>query len=366
MIKVVLLSSMSSTHTVQWAKSLVAIGLDVVVISQHPITQPIPSSIKVYLLPYSGNKGYFLNALKAKKLIQRIKPDIVNAHYASGYGTLANLVNFHPYILSVWGSDINQFPNKSILHRTLIRSNLTRADAIAVTSNSLLNSVKRLCAKPIYLTPFGVDTSKFSPRLRSLPTSRICIGTVKSLKHVYGIDILLNALAILYHDLKINDLELSSRLYFRIVGSSTESDLEKLSDLAKKLKIDHITDFIPAVPHHNVPIELSKLDIFVALSREESFGVAVLEAQSMKIPVIVSNVGGLPEVVQENSTGYIVESNSPEEASQKMKYLIYNSKIRYDMGDKARVFVEENYSWNACAFKMFKLYQKVLSNSSQP
>ena len=68
--------------------------------------------------------GYFLIVAQVKKLLLAIKPDIVNAHYASGYGTTARLVNYHPYVLSVWGSDIYLFPKKSFIHHWLVNKNL--------------------------------------------------------------------------------------------------------------------------------------------------------------------------------------------------------------------------------------------------
>lgn len=365
MIKVVLLSSASSIHTIQWAKYLIEQELDVHIISQHPISEDLAHNIKVTLLPYKGLLGYFLNTFSLKKILKEINPDIVNAHYASGYGTTARLANFHPYVLSVWGSDVFEFPYRSFLHKSLLEKNLASADMIASTSQSMAIQTKKYIdnIKSLEITPFGVDLEKFNTfntGHTNKENNLITIGTVKTLKHIYGIDILLRALAILYHKLNIENSKICNRLQFRIVGGGP--DLEKLKELSVELKIDHITTFVGAVMHEHVPNELEKLDIYVALSRQESFGVAVIEAQAMGLPVVVSNVGGLPEVVKDNQTGFVVESENPQQAADMLEKLVLDTQLRQKMAKEAHKFVYENFSWQICAQIMKKVYQKTLQH----
>lgn len=80
-MKVAILSSSTSIHTIQWAKYLAEQSLDIYVISQHAISPDWPQDIPVTLLPYKGFIGYFFNVFALKKLL-KIKPDILNVHYA--------------------------------------------------------------------------------------------------------------------------------------------------------------------------------------------------------------------------------------------------------------------------------------------
>ncbi len=361
-MKILLLSSATSIHTIQWAKYLIQQGLDIHIVSQHPKAVDFPESIPVTLLPYKGFLGYFLNVFALRKILKEIKPDILNVHYASGYGTTARLVNFHPYVLSVWGSDVFEFPYRSFLHKKLLEKNLASADVIASTSHSMAIQTNKYMteSKPIEITPFGVDLEKFKgiEDIKPLDHKLITIGTVKTLKHVYGIDILLQALSILYQKLKLEHVDVCDQLQFRIVGGGP--DLESLKALAVELKIDHVTTFVGAVAHDDVPNELSKLDIYVALSRQESFGVAVIEAQAMKLPVVVSNVGGLPEVVQDQQTGFVVESENPQQAAEKLEKLVLDHELRANMAEKGHQFVQHHFSWVACARTMAQVYEKML------
>lgn len=361
-VKIVLLSSANSIHTIQWAKHLSKAGFKVHVVSQHPISKDFPNDILVYPLPYSSFIGYYLNIFTLRKILKKIQPDLINVHYASGYGTTARLANAHPYVLSVWGSDVFEFPYRSFFHKNLLQKNLKSADVIASTSLSMAKQTQQFIDGPkkIEITPFGVDLEKFNPFVfdKNTNAQTICIGTVKTLKHVYGIDILLKALSIVYKDIKIEFPQIANLLNFRIVGGG--ADMHELKKLAVELGIDHLTHFTGAVSHEEVPAELNRLDIYVALSRQESFGVAVVEAQAMGIPVVVSNVGGLPEVVQNGKTGFIVDSENPQQAANAIKKLILDSELRQAMSVEAKKFVRSNFSWQSCAKKMSDVYQKTL------
>lgn len=178
-LTIVLLSGASSIHTVCWANGLSSVGHDVHVISQHPIVDPFLPSVSVHLLPYRGTLGYFTMVPKVRLLLDMIKPDIVNAHYASGYGTTARLVGYHPWVLSVWGSDVYDFPHKSWLHKWLVTKNLLSADKIASTSHCMANETRALSTaltyRDIAITPLGVDLTAYQG-LSGLIT-KVCAAT---------------------------------------------------------------------------------------------------------------------------------------------------------------------------------------------
>lgn len=368
-MKILILAGANSIHTVRWANGLKEAGLEVYLISQHPLMHPLNEGIHYYEFVNRGILGYFLIAPKVKKILLEIKPDIINAHYASGYGTTARLVNYHPYVLSVWGSDIYLFPKKSFIHKWLIKKNLLAADIVASTSICMAEETYKLAKlkEKIAITPFGVDEKVFSNQ-RSYSSSgflnkdRIILGTVKSLKSVYGIDLLIKSFAVLYDKLKHSYPQLAENLSLRIVGGGEE--LQKLKDLSLGLNISKKVEFVGQVSHEQVPNELAKLDIYVALSRSESFGVAVLEAGLNQCPVVVSNVGGLPELVINNVTGIIVESEDISQAAEAMYYLVTQPHLINEFGKNAQNHIVENYTWKASVTKMINVLKYAIQKNS--
>ena len=328
-------------------------GHQVTLISCHKPSETLNPEIRFEKLPVPDPWGYYLNSASLKKILGNLEPDILNAHYASGYGTLARLSGFSPKLLSVWGSDVYDFPRKSRLHRSLIIKNLQAADAIASTSHCMLDVTNNLYQhKRTYITPFGIDTESFSPKLPAA-RDKIIIGTVKTLAYKYGIDTLLEAFYILLERTKDN------RLYLEITGDGP--DRMKLEQQAKQLGIADRVSFYGRVNHADVPEKLRRLDIYAALSRldSESFGVAILEASACALPVVVSDVDGLKEVVRHMETGIIVRKESAEEAAGALETLINDRELGKRMGLSGRDNVEENYTWKSSLEKMINAYGEI-------
>src|SRR5699024_486512 len=149
----------------------------------------------------------------------------------------------------------------------------------------------------------------------------IVIGTVKKLEHVYGIDILIKTTAFLISYLREHGHDdLAKRVRLQIVGKGPQ--LKELKDLTKEYQSESITEFIGTDPNEEVHNYLNQIDVFTAFSRSESFGVAVLEASACEIPVVVSNVGGLPEIVQNGETGFSIPLEHMDEIVEKLAKLV--------------------------------------------
>jgi len=74
----------------------------------------------------------------------------------------------------------------------------------------------------------------------------------------------------------------------------------------------------------------------------------------MKKPVVATNVGGIPELMKNNETGFLVEKGNSEELINKLSILINDKEKREVMGNKGRKFVEENFSWDKIAKEFLK------------
>lgn len=360
-MKILLLGPASSVHIQRWHRSLHERGHEVVLVTQHPPTDPSFAQAEIHVLPFRGTAGYWLNAPVLWRLVREMRPDLLNVHYASGYGLTAAIVRFRPTLLSVWGSDVFEFPYQSWFKGRLLRWNLLRADAIASTSEAMAKQVQRLVpqrADPIHVTPFGVDTSTFAPLFRQSSGPEITIGTVKSLADNYGIDTLMRAFSLLRVDHDLIAGGFSDRLRLLIVGEGPKR--ASLESLAGDLGISDVTNFVGAVPHSKVPEWLNRLDVYVAASRMESFGVAVIEASACSVPVVVSDAGGLPEVVDQGRSGYVVEKDRPDLVADRLKFLVVDGEVRRALGEAGRRFVIEHYDWQRCVDRMLSCYSKVV------
>lgn len=363
-MKLLLLADPNSVHTIKWACSLVMhdieikiLGLGALNVDSYNAIDNI--SIETMGLGITRNEGAFkkisyLKALPAvKKTIRSFKPDILHAHFASSYGILGALSGFTPFILSVWGSDVFSFPNKSAIHKSILKFNLKKADKVLSTSKVMAIETNKYTDKEIEVTPFGIDLDQFRKKEvdRLFSKDDIIIGTVKTLSERYGIDYLIRAFKI------VKDRNPALRLKLLLVGGGNLE--QELKELSHELNIQDDTIFTGSVTYSDIAHYHNQLDISVFLSNSESFGVAVIEASACEKPVVVSNVGGLPEVVEDKVSGLIVSPQDPEAAAEAIETLVKNEEMRLKIGQAGRLRVEKNFNWKDNVQQMVKIYMNV-------
>ena len=195
-MKIIFLGEAGSIHTIRWVNSLSEKGIEVILVSlkgNFDNVEKISKKVKTIYLPFGTKLGYYLNIFALKRIISKEKPDLINAHYASGYGTLGRLSGFNKKLLNVWGSDVYDFPNESKLKKRIIEKNLKNYTAIASTSYCMAEETKKYLenkSKEIFITPFGVDTEKFKNLNIEKKENKITVGIVKTLTEKYGIEYL--------------------------------------------------------------------------------------------------------------------------------------------------------------------------------
>jgi len=104
---------------------------------------------------------------------------------------------------------------------------------------------------------------------------------------------------------------------------------------------------------------LTEIDVYALVSGIDMSPLTLQEAQLMKKPVVATNVGGIPELMKKNETGFLVEKDDAEGWIEKLSLLINDKSKRKTMGEAGRVFVEENFNWN----KIAKEFLNILNNS---
>lgn len=365
-MRVLFLANAASIHTVRWVNAISERGHEVHLVYKFddvPKANTISEKVILHRLKYSGAKGYFFNAMQVKKLSHNIKPDVANAHYASGYGTLARLAKLKPLVLSVWGADVYDFPYQNRLKMRIVVDNLKYANQIASTSNSMARQVKKLLnsdTQNIEITPFGIDIEKFSPIDGDNGCESITIGIIKTLAPKYGIDDFIEAIKILIDNLyKKGEYEKAEKIIAKIYGDGKQKN--ELQNLINKLKLENVVSLEGRIPNTEVPLVLSDFDIFCATSvlDSESFGVAVVEAMAMKLPVVATDVSGFKEVVIDGKTGIIVERKCPDKIAEALQTLISNIQLRKDYGTNGRKRVETLYNWENNVTKMLEIYERL-------
>lgn len=363
-MKILLLSDTFSEHTEKWALALANEGHKIGLFSfnkadydwhHHPnITVFFEPPKKINAESTLTKLSYLKYVGILRKVIKHFEPDILHAHYATSYGLLGALTKFRPYVLSVWGSDVYDFPKRSRLHKRVLQYNLHRADMLMSTSEVMKQEIGLYTSRPVVVTPFGVDTNEFSPRLNEQKdTSVIHVGTIKPMEEKYGIRDIIDAA-----DLLIKENKRNYRFY--LIGSGSDIDIYRTIILERGLGNHFVVT--GRIPFSEVNHYHQLLDVFlnVSVNDSESFGVATVEAMACETPVIVTNVGGLMEVVDKGKYGTVVPKNNPGELALAIDNICENYDTYKAKAVAARQHVIEKYNWSNNLKWMLEQYQQLI------
>ncbi len=359
-----------SIHSNNWASAMCDRGHTVHFVTQESfIDNPYSFVVKadsriiIHRLPFSGKKGFLLNRSAVRSITKKINPDVIHVHQAAGYGLLGTYSDREKAFLSVYGWEVYDLVNSKVW-KPVIGYILKWYKHIGSTSECMKKQILKEfpdLKAPVVVTPFGIDLNKFHEK--TVKKQEFIIGTVKKMDKKYGIEYLIQAFADVYKEINKSDPEIAERLFLELVGPGKQID--SLKALARDLQIYSRVRFIGKTTHEKVPDWLNRFDIYVAPSilDSESFGVAVIEASACRKPVIVSNVGGLPEVVKDGVTGYIVRARNSGDIAEKIMILLKEPELRKKMGIAGEALVRERYDWKRCIDLMEKIYRSIIEKT---
>jgi glycosyltransferase involved in cell wall biosynthesis len=257
-----------------------------------------------------------------------------------------------------WAQDAHSLPLWSkkkgipfpILSRYSIKTRLKRSIAYAMLDKLIfVNNITRFAYKKLYNISHlksttiynGIHINTYSEpsksrhktrRQLSLNDSQVMLLATGNLSPVKGHSVLIDAIEMILsqgksvHCFIAGQGELKSSL-------RTQIDQKKLSDNVTLLGY-----------RDDIPQLLSSADIFCMPSLNEALGYSLLEAMAAGLPVIASNVGGIPEVINDSKNGLLVTPGMPTELSNAIVRLIDDEHLRFTLGQKAKRHVASKFS----------------------
>ena len=171
-LAIAFLGDPNSVHTRRWTGYFAGRGHKItLIVGRDLVVDPgLPAGIAIErFVPYSRERGRLAGALTAarsfRRVLKSLNPDVLHAHYLTGNGWLAWISGFHPYVVSVWGSDILITARETWRARLHTRVALRGADLVTGNSEHLVQAAVAAGARPerTRYIHFGVDTERFCP-----------------------------------------------------------------------------------------------------------------------------------------------------------------------------------------------------------
>jgi len=289
-----------------------------------------------------------------REFICRENIQLVHTHgYKSDfYGLIAAKLAKVPIIatLHLW----TQESAKDKLYEWLDKFTIERMDHLVCVSPVIAEQLKSLgiAENKTSLIPNGIDTDKFNSKevkadLRDGLNldGNLVIGTVGRLVRQKGQAYLLEAFK-----------ELAKNKDFKLLIVGDGHLKMSLKKQVKKMGIEGEVIFAGA--QKDVAAAYNTINIFVLPSIDEGLPLALLEAMSMGLAVIATKVGAVTDVINSQEEGLLVSPGNSEELKQAISVLIKDSKMRKQMGKKAREKVISSFSLQSCYQKYLEIYKK--------
>jgi len=288
--------------------------------------------------------------------------DLLHVHYAIPHATSGYLAKEIlkgkkdlKVITTLHGTDITLVGlEPSFTH--LIKFSIEKSDGVTAVSRNLKKQsiVNYQLEKEIEVIPNFVDTNHYKPMDATAMRKNIAPNGEKILIHISNFRVVKRVPDTIRILEKVNK-EIPTKLI--LVGDGP--DRSECERLCREL---NLCDKVIFLGKQEALIEiLNCADLFLIPSQSESFGLAALEAMSCGLPVISSTVGGLPELVLHNETGFIAQIGDIERMAKYVIDLLINEK-KYNLFSKnARRRAVENFDKSIVIPKYIEYYDKVLN-----
>ncbi|HGJ65278.1 TPA: N-acetyl-alpha-D-glucosaminyl L-malate synthase BshA [bacterium] len=285
--------------------------------------------------------------------------DILHAHYAIPHSTSAYLAKqmlggCPKIITTLHGTDVTIVGSDESYYR-INKFSIEQSDGVTTVSEYLKRETEERfhINIPITVIPNFVDTDRFSHTHRCrakclfAPKDERIVMHISNFRPVKRIEDVISTFDLIHR-------EIPSKLLMVGDGPMMSSALRAV----EKLGISSSVSFLGK--QDDVAGVLPIADIFLIPSETESFGLSALEAMSCEIPVIATNVGGLPEVIEHGETGYLAELGDINAMAEWGKKLLRDEELRQKMGKQARETVLANFRQDRVVNMYEKFYEEIL------
>lgn len=349
-----------AVYSLEISRGLKAAGVEICVLTPGNKRDAASDPFRIIRFHEPGILGKARRSAICKPILMELKrnrPDLIFLASLHPYGLFVQLAADRagiPYVVSTHGSDVWRLIRGSSGRGFFAwqgRRTLQKAARVFSVSRYIAGLAVELAPgiRDPEVIPNGVDHVLFQPgeSTRAYWSSRsgieledhFVICTIAALSRNKNHATALQAVASL--------LRRKKRVVYLIAGAGPLE--QELRSLAQRLDILQHVAFLGSVDHPSVASLLRSSDLFLLPSSKvqgEGFGIAFLEAGACGVPAIGGNTGGIPEVIKDGETGFLVNPEDPEEISQRIELLMDHEELRKTMGIKARSWAQ-THTWES-------------------
>lgn len=308
-------------------------------------------------LPFGSLKTKYFDANRhVLNIVKKINPDIVDVQHfypAFPFGWFAlnikKLLGI-PFIYTNIGLGKHMSVNDSKFELDFYKELLTKASKVFAVSNELINEIFNVFKVKSYITRHGIELTKyinFSNKSEDLIKKTFNIVYVGEISIMKGVDTLISAIEL------INDKEIK---YTFIGGNSLDENIEDIINRNN-------TTYLGRLNHEQTIKEIAKSDLLILPTIIEGMPNVLKEAGILNVPVISTNVGGIPELLNNGTRGEIFEAGNTKELAEKIESVKNNYSQAQYKSDLLKAYIIEEYGIESNTNNLIHTYTNILSET---
>jgi glycosyltransferase involved in cell wall biosynthesis/peptidoglycan/xylan/chitin deacetylase (PgdA/CDA1 family) len=316
------------------------------------VIKSVEDNLIVYRLPYwlkiSNTPLNPLWPFWIRRIVKHENISIINAHapvplFADMALRVASkvpvVISYHMMSMAKGRSGADRLI--ALYEDHVLPTTLNRAQQIICSSDKVRDIfLSQFSHKSVTITP-GVDTEKFHPTDAGHEDKLLFVGSLNKSDNHKGLIFLLGALKIVK--------QTHPHVHLDIVGEG--SGVSMFEKIAEQYDVSGAVRFLGGQYDENLAALYRKSNIFILPTLNDSFPLVILEAMASGVPVISTNVGGIPTMIDDQETGYLIQPGDSNVLAEKIQYLLDNPKIAKEFGKNGRNKVAKNLTWNNQAEK---------------
>lgn len=304
----------------------------------------------------------FFRAFLLRFSLKRIKPDVLLGCVATKYGFYSALSGFKPFILIIWGSDILIAPKRFFLFRLMVKFTLKKANAVIVDSEVQRNAAIQLGCDPRKILKFPwfdlesvrVKTSRSETREELGWRKNPIIICLRRHDWIWGVQYFIEAIP--------HVISAIPESRFLILGKGQLSDTFK--QRVKELKLQKCVKFLGQVSREDAITYLNAADVYVSTSLSDGTSASLLEAMTLGVAPIVTNISGNVEWIKNGWNGYLVPVKDSQRLAETIVMLVKNKELRQKISQNASKTVNASVDWRKNSKALQDLISKLATKQT--
>jgi glycosyltransferase involved in cell wall biosynthesis len=365
-LRIAFLADPGSPHTRRWIDFFLDRGHEIhMLIPAHDVITAAPhprlrvETLTTWPRVRIRGVGALITAMSLRRALARIRPDVLHAHFLTRYGFTAWLSGFHPYVVTVWGSDVLLVLPASRWRQRIARRALRAAELVTGGSRYMLRAAVAAGARPerTRLIQFGVDTDRFRPgpdpgELRArlgLNGQRVVLSN-RTIAPNYRQDIVLEAVARLPADVTV--------VMTRHAAHADE--LVAIEFRAADLGIADRVRVIDSVDDDDMPDLYRLADVVVSVPASDGGPVSLLEALAVGRPIVATDLPPVREWLGELDPEALVPVGDAQATATAVEALLRRTAAdRAARAERGRAAVIERADYARSMTRMQTLYREL-------